>query len=264
MADLPHLPYLPYLDHPGPLALAHRGFAPDGRENSMTAFAAAVDLGYRYVETDVHATRDGVVVAFHDDTLDRVTDGTGAVAALPWAVVRRARIGGTDPVPSLEELLGTWPDLRVNIDVKSAAAVAPTAAVIERTAAHDRVCVASFSDARRRGVLRGLSRPVATSAGNRTAALFRSGVAVRSRAATLRALRDVDCLQVPERYGGVPVVTPATVAAAHAAGVAVHVWTVDDPDRMRHLLDMGVDGLVTNRADLLRDVLLARGQWHTP
>ena len=96
----------------------------------MAAFAAAVDLGYRYVETDVHATRDGVPVAFHDATLDRVTDGSGAIADLSWDQVRRARIAGVEPVPSLADLLGTWPDLRVNIDLKAASAIGPTTEVI--------------------------------------------------------------------------------------------------------------------------------------
>lgn len=254
-------PRTAYLDHPGPIPFAHRGFSPEGLENSMAAFAAAVALGYRYVETDVHATRDGVLVAFHDATLDRVTDGAGEVGALPWSTVRQARIGGVEPVPLLEDLLGTWPDLRVNVDVKADAAVGPLAEVIERTRAHDRVCVASFADARRRAVLRHLSRPVTTSAGNAVAAAFRAAAAVRSRAAALRALHDVDCLQVPERHRRVPVVTAATVAHAHRAGVPVHVWTVNLPADMHRLLDLGVDGLVSDRADLLRDVLTARGLW---
>ena len=255
-------PLLPYLDHPGPIPLAHRGFSAAHPENSMAAFAAAVELGYRYVETDVHATRDGVLVAFHDETLDRVTDATGAVADRPWSEVRRARIDWTEPVPLLEDLLGTWPDLRVNIDVKADAAVEPLVEVIERTRAHDRVLVASFSDARRRAVVGRLSRPVATSGGTRATALFRLAAAARSRAGVRRALADAHCLQVPVRHGRVPVVTPATVALAHTAGVAVHVWTVNEAAEMRRLLDLGVDGLVTDRADVLRGVLLERGAWH--
>src|SRR5688572_1897868 len=119
----------PYLDHPGVIAFAHRGGALDGPENTMAAFARAVDLGYRYVETDVHATADGVLVAFHDDRIDRVTDRTGAIADLPWAEVRAARIG-TEPIPLFEDLLGAWPHLRVNVDPKHDAAVAPLAEVI--------------------------------------------------------------------------------------------------------------------------------------
>ena len=257
----PRSAQVPYLDHAGTIALAHRGFSPHGHENSMAAFAAAVDLGFSYVETDVHATRDGVVVAFHDGSLDRVTDAAGRITELPWAVVRSARIGGTEPIPTLEELLGAWPTLRVNIDLKSASAIGPAVEVIERMAAHDRVCVTSFSDARRRAALRALSRPVATSPGTRTVAGFLAAVASRSRRAAARVTRDVDCLQVPERHGAIPVVTERTVAAAHAVGVPVHVWTVNDPADMHRLLDLGVDGLVSDRADLLKSVLVARGRW---
>ncbi|SDU72262.1 glycerophosphodiester phosphodiesterase family protein [Jiangella alkaliphila] len=253
----------PYLDRPGPLALAHRGFSLDGLENSMAAFAAAVELGYDYVETDVHATSDGVVVALHDATLDRVTDRTGAVAGLPWSEVSKALIGGVEPVPALEDVLGSWPRLRVNIDVKSAGAAAPLARVLDRTRAHDRVCIASFSDARRRAVLRRVAAPVATSAGQTLIAAF---VAAASTPGLRRfagsVLRGVDCLQVPATFRGRAVVTPASVAAAHAAGKPVHVWTVNEPAELRRLLDLGVDGLITDRADLLRDVLRSRGQWH--
>ncbi|KGM00496.1 glycerophosphodiester phosphodiesterase family protein, partial [Cellulomonas cellasea] len=169
-------PRHPYLDDPsGFVALAHRGFAPDGGENSLAAFAAARDLGFRYVETDAHATADGVAVALHDATLDRTTDARGRVGDLPWATVRRALIGGREPVPLLEDVLGTWPGLRVNVDVKDARAAAPVAAAIERTRAHDRVCVASFSAARRRATLAALTRPVATSAATGEVARFVAG-----------------------------------------------------------------------------------------
>lgn len=229
----------------------------------MAAFGAAVELGYAYVETDVHATADGVAVALHDATLDRVTDRTGAVADLPWSEVRRALIGGVEPVPALEDVLGSWPELRVNIDVKSTGAVAPLARVLDRTRAHHRVCVTSFSDARRRAVLRRVAAPVATSAGQTLTAAFVVAASIPGlRRFAGSVLRGVDCLQVPATFRGWPVVTTATVAAAHAAGTQVHVWTVNEPAEMRRLLDLGVDGLITDRADLLRDVLTERGDWH--
>lgn len=227
----------------------------------MVAFQAAVDLGYHYVETDVHATADGVAIAFHDPALDRVTDRRGRIAELDWAQVRQARIGGAEPVPTLAEVLHAWPDLRVNIDVKSVAAIAPTIATIERERAHDRVLIGSFSDGRRLATVRGLSRPVATSAGTGTVVRFVAGARLGWHAAAGRAVSGVDCLQVPVRQGGVTVVSERTVAAAHARGVQVHVWTVNETEQMHRLLDLGVDGLVTDRADLLREVLLARGLW---
>lgn len=245
--------------------MAHRGFSPDGLENTMVAFAAAVDLGYRYVETDVHATRDGVLVAFHDDTLDRVTDRVGRIPDLSWREVSRARIGTSgEAVPQLEELLTTWPELRVNIDIKSPGAILPLARVVERTRAHDRVCITSFSDQRRREGLMRLTRPVVTSAGQTTAARFRAAAALPALVRTpvvARVMTGVDGLQVPVRHSGVEVVTPTTVEAAHEVGAFVHVWTVNEVPEMVRLLDLGVDGLVTDRADLLKDVLLARGEW---
>jgi len=245
------------------LALAHRGFSygRENLENSLAAFAAAVDLGFRYVETDAHGTADGVAVALHDASLDRTTDAVGRVADLPWSVVRRARIGGTEPVPQLDDVLGTWPDLRVNIDVKEDSGIAPTAAAVERTASHDRVCVTSFDARRRRATLARLSRPVATSAGRREVIGFLAGARLRVDPLVRRALRDVHALQVPVAEGRVPVVDARTVAAAHRAGRQVHVWTINTPVEMHRLLDLGVDGLVTDRADLLRGVLVQRGQW---
>ncbi len=227
----------------------------------MAAFQAAVDLGFRYVETDAHGTRDGVAVALHDESLDRTTDAAGLVAELTWDVVRRARIGGTEPVPRLEDLLGTWPDLRVNIDVKAASGVVPVAETIERTAAHDRVCVTSFSVARRRATLARLSRPVATSAGTGEVVGFLAGARLRLQPVARWALRTVHALQVPVRQAGLTVVDRRSIDAAHAAGRHVHVWTINDAAEMRRLVDLGVDGIVTDRADLLREVLAERGLW---
>ncbi|YAL84532.1 glycerophosphodiester phosphodiesterase [Dermacoccaceae bacterium W4C1] len=251
-----------YLEHSGPLAFAHRGFSRDGLENSMSAFAAAVDLGFGYVETDVHATLDGVLLAFHDDSLDRVTDATGRIAELSWSRVRSARIGGREPIPQLDEVLERWPGLRVNIDVKSEAAIEPLVRCIERHRAHERVCIASFSDDRRRRVIAALSRPVVTSAGRGVITRFTLTSLTRIPLLARRILRDVDALQVPLQHNGIPVVTPTFLRMAHRAGTQVHVWTVDEPAEMEKLLDMGVDGLITDRADLLRGVLRSRGEWH--
>jgi glycerophosphoryl diester phosphodiesterase len=261
-APADHLPFLGGAGRPF-VALAHRGFSGghSNLENSMAAFQAAVDLGFRYVETDAHGTADGVAVALHDESLDRTTDGTGLVANLPWDVVRRARIGGTEPVPLLTDVLGTWPGLRVNIDVKGDSGIAPVADAVERTAAHDRVCVTSFSAKRRRATLARLSRPVATSAGRAEVIGFLVATRLRLARGVRRALRDVDALQVPVAEGKVPVVDARTVAAAHAAGRHLHVWTINEPGEMRRLIDLGVDGIVTDRADLLRGVLRERGLW---
>jgi len=249
-----------FLDHPGPIPFAHRGahHEPDVAENSLTAFERAVALGYRYVETDVHATADGVLVAFHDDHLDRVTDRTGAIAELPWREVRAARLAGGDRIPLLEELLGDFPGLRINIDAKHDAAVRPLLEVLERTRAWDRVCLAAFSD-ERIGLLRQRTGGrVCTALGPVEVAALIGLASVEIPAPPGPAA----AAQVPLRVGETVVVDERFVAAAHARAIGVHVWTVDDPDEMAALLDIGVDGIMTDRPDLLRDLLVARGQWH--
>ncbi|MFG3104202.1 glycerophosphodiester phosphodiesterase [Streptomyces sp. NPDC048182] len=247
----------PYLDHPGPIAFAHRGGSADGLENTARQFRRAVAAGYRYLETDVHATRDGRLVAFHDDTLDRVTDGAGRIAELPWDEVRHARVGGAEPVPLFEELLSTLPGARWNIDVKAEAALAPLLELIERTAAWDRVCVGSFSEGRVARARRLAGPRLATSYGTRGVLALR----LRSWGLPVLPLRSAVAAQVPESHAGVPVVDRRFVRAAHARGVAVHVWTVNDPARMHRLLDLGVDGIMTDHIDTLREVMADRGVW---
>jgi glycerophosphoryl diester phosphodiesterase len=251
----------------GPLALAHRGFSREGLENSMAAFGAAVELGFRHLETDVHTTADGVLLLFHDDALDRLTDGRGRISELSAATVAHARIGGAEPIPLFEELITAFPDVRLNLDVKDWNSVDTLAAAIERHGLHDRVLVASFSDRRRRAVLKQLSRPAAGSAGIVSSGLFvLLGPVLPApllRLVARRALRGVQALQVPVRFRAVTVVTPGFVKRAHRHGLQVHVWTINDPAEMHRLLDLGVDGIVTDRADLLKDVLQQRGAWRT-
>ncbi|MBV9822940.1 MAG: glycerophosphodiester phosphodiesterase [Actinobacteria bacterium] len=263
------------------IGIAHRGFAPDGTENSMAAFQAAVDLGYRHLETDARVTADGVALAFHDEVLDRVTNSSGRLRQLPWRQVRTARIRGREPIPPLEEVLSAFGDgVRVNIDVKCDAAVEPTLAAIRRTDAWHRVRLASFSAARVRR-LRRLAEPGTASALTPAeVAALRSGrlLAERSGRSGRPPLgrsgwTPADAgpagppgtarlaAQVPARLGPVRVVGPRLLAAARARGIEVHVWTVNLRPEMVRLLDEGVDAIMTDRADLLREVLLERGQW---
>ncbi|MDT4891230.1 MAG: glycerophosphoryl diester phosphodiesterase [Pseudonocardiales bacterium] len=250
---------MPFLDAPTPLAFAHRGFAPDGRENSMAAFERAVELGYGYLETDVRTTADGVALAFHDGVLDRVTDHRGRVRELTWAQVRHARIGGAEPIPLLVDLLGTWPDVRINVDVKMAAGLTPTIDAIRRTGAVDRVCVGAFSDSRVAAVRRALGPGLCTALGPREALGLRVASMI-GRGARATAGR---CAQVPARIGRLTLVDERYVRTAHELGVQVHVWTVNERSEMARLLDLGVDGIMTDAADVLRALLLERGQWHS-
>ncbi|MCD9623021.1 glycerophosphodiester phosphodiesterase [Rhabdothermincola salaria] len=244
-----------FLDHPGPLAIAHRGGAGDWPENTMPAFAAAVELGYRHVETDVHVTADGVVVAFHDERLDRVTDRSGLIRELPYADVRRARVGGTEVVPRLDEVLLSWPELFVNIDPKHDSVVEPLAEVLQRSGSVERVCIGAFSD-RRIARLRAMLGP-SLCTGMGPAAIAR----LRAAGYGLPYRPTEDCAQVPTHQGPIPIVDERFVRRAHQLGVAVHVWTIDDAVEMERLLDLGVDGIMTDRPRVLKDVLVARGQW---
>ncbi|MFD5449186.1 glycerophosphodiester phosphodiesterase [Streptomyces sp. NPDC003470] len=247
----------PYLDHPGPIAFAHRGGAADGLENTVRQFRHAVEAGYRYIETDVHATRDGRLVAFHDATLDRVTDGAGRIAGLPWAEVRHARVAGAEPVPLFEELLETFPDVRWNIDVKAEPALRPLLDLVRRANAWDRICVGSFSEARVVRAQRTAGPRLATSYGT----LGVLGLRLRSWGVPAALRRSAVAAQVPEVQSGIPVVDHRFVRTAHARGLQVHVWTVNDPARMHRLLDLGVDGIMTDHIDTLRTVMEDRGVW---
>lgn len=253
---MPSSPW-PFLDHAGPLAFAHRGGAGDWPENTMPAFEGAVDLGYRWVETDAHVTADGICLAFHDDRLDRVTDRTGVIAELPYREVRQARVDGREPIPLMEDLLAAFPDLRVNIDPKHDGAVDALVHVIERTGAVDRVCIGSFSDRRIERCRAALGPRLCTSLGPKAIARLRGG----SLGLPAGRFDGQACAQVPHRYKGVAVTDRRFVERAHAAGLQVHVWTIDDPDEMHELLDLGVDGLMTDRPAVLRDVLRSRGAW---
>jgi glycerophosphoryl diester phosphodiesterase len=296
-----------FLDHPRPVAFAHRGGAAHAPENSWRAFEHAVGLGYGYLETDVQATLDGVLVAFHDRTLGRMTGRPGRIARMNHRDLATALIGGTEPIPLLEDLMGAWPDLRFNIDLKDAPAIGPLAEVLRRAGAWDRVCVTSFSASRLRAARRVFDRQVCMAASPVSTAVVRFGgprvprdltrpgrvAAGRAgRAAAGRAGRrgpgrgwlagdpasgapqlagraahlalaerlartGVRCAQVPAQ-----VATPAFLGRAHALGLHVHAWTINSPEMMRRLLDVGVDGIMTDETVALRDVLISRGEWH--
>ena len=249
------------------LAFAHRGgahYKPNiDRENSRYAFEQAVKLGYRYLETDVHLTLDGVLVAFHDEQLDRVTDATGRIAELPYAVVSRARINGIDPIPTLSELFEAFPSTRFNIDAKSAGAVDALVRTIADHDAYDRVCVSSFGIRRLHRLRRLL--------GNRAASAASSvGIALNYFVPWLTAVLDspAPVLQMPvdRRVFGIrlELLTDRLLRTAHQHGKQVHIWTIDEEPELERLIDAGVDGIFTDRPDTLKSVLQRRGRWTGP
>ena len=248
---------LPYFEPARPRVFAHRGLALDAPENTLLAFAHALAVGVDHVETDVQASRDGVAVVAHDDDLSRVGGTSDRVDALTAAELARLDLGAGQHMPTLAEALDAFPDLRFNIDLKSEASIAPTIEAIRKTRAEQRVLLTSFSEQRRRAALRMLPE-VATSASGPRFALALAASVVRATPAVRRALTGIHAVQIPERALGLSTVTPARIRAFHSAGVEVHVWTINEPAIMARLLDLGVDGIVTDRADLALEVISRR------
>ncbi len=254
----------PYFDTATPIALAHRGGSllhdNIGIENSLTAFRHATELGYRYLETDVHCSADGVVYAFHDDNLERLTGNPALINSLSSTAIDAVRLDGREPIPTLRQLFEELPEARFNIDVKADSAVDATLDLIGQCGAVDRVCLASFSHARLQRIRSQLPN-VASSFSPREVAWLKIVPIRRLQAASTRG--GAVCAQVPHRRGRITVVNRRFVDHAHALGIQVHVWTIDDADEMNELLDLGVDGLVSDRIDTLKEVLTARGQWRS-
>ncbi|GAA4835241.1 glycerophosphodiester phosphodiesterase [Garicola koreensis] len=285
--------------HRAPLAFAHRGADPQ-RENTMAAFRRAAQLGYQYVETDVRTSADGELVLFHDETLDRITDGSGSLSEKTWAQLSQLRVIGAasqdagrrtgageltdsalgaepvtparppegdpgkqpgEPLVRFADALEAFPTTHFNVDLKDEASIGPFTRIVEEHGAHDRVLASSFNDSRRRRALRSLSRRTATSGGWVTTALMvllgPFGVLRRGSGAAA----NIDCVQVPIRRGRIRIVTEAFVRRCHRAGLQVHVWVIDDPDQMHQLLDLGVDGLMTDDAEALAQVMRQRSVW---
>jgi glycerophosphoryl diester phosphodiesterase len=274
---VPVEPRWKYLDAATPLAFAHRGGAAEGDENTAEAFGRAIALGYRYVETDVHATADGVPVVFHDPTLLRMTGNAAPIATLSWADLATVRVGGAAAVPRLDAVLDAWPQVRFNIDVKADAAAGPAVEAVQRAGAEDRVLLASFFDARLARI-RALAGPrVATSLGRRSVARLwlasrlpdlhgpaRKGGPGREGGPELGGrgrMAGIAAAQVPPGRGRLTIVDRRFLDRAHRLGLQVHVWTIDEPGEMHRLLDLGVDGIMTDRVEVLRKVYADRGHW---
>jgi len=252
----------PYLSHEHPIRFAHRGSRILWPENTMAAFEGAVDLGYRYIETDVRITRDRQVVVFHDEALERTTNGVGQVVDWLWEDLRLLDAGwsfeesGGHPwrgrgvgISRLADVLAAFPDVCFNIDLKGPGLEWPVAEVVRAAGREESVLVGSFVGHRTARFRRITGGRVATAAGPSTVLAMwtasRAGRSIRGAA---------DAFQVPFDHRALPI-DAKYVAAIHAAGAQIHCWTVNEPDAMRRLLDLGVDGIVTDRPDLLNEVL---------
>lgn len=247
-----------YGDGSEPLAIAHRGGAALAPENSLAAFGLASALGLRYLETDIRVTADGQLVCFHDDTLDRVTSATGPVRSKALRDLRRLRINGIEPIPTFDEALDAFPEQCFTVDLKDQAAIEPLVKSLRRKGVAQRVCIAGAWD--------GWLGQVRSEVPEVTSALgWRSLTALLTCAKTglrpPKALATAPFAHVPVKLSRVPIFVERLVAMSHDIGVRVVPWTVDEPVVMRRLLDVGVDAIITNRPDVLREVLISRGQW---
>lgn len=254
----------PFLQYPGPLPFSHAGGGVEHLENTWPAFEATVALGYEFLETDTVATKDGVLLAFHDTSLDGLTDKKGSIRDLTYAAVSEARVGGKEPIPRLDEVFTRWPTLRINIEPKSDEAVDPLIKLIQDTNSVDRVCVGSFNNARIVRMRAALGAGLCTSVGPVPIVWLRLsswGIPFLDRLVTRTGAA---CAQVPVKQWFLPVTDRRFVRRCHALGLQVHVWTIDDPAEINRLLDLGADGIMTNRPSVLKDVLVARGEWSGP
>ena len=257
-----------YRDLPRPLAVAHRGGAGLAPENTPEAFDRARALGVPVLETDVRVTADGVLVAFHDEDLDRVTDLRGPVAGATWTQLRRARVrvdgvAGSGTVLRFEEVLEATGSTALAVDVKVPDAVRPLAAALRRQGAAHRVCVAGAWDGWLVAVREQTGPDLTSALGWRSVtalvACARAGLPVPRGVAG-----SASYVHLPWRFGrhdllGDPGLRRRVVDRATDLGLGVVAWTVDDADRMAALLDDGVAGVITDRPDVLRDVLVRRG-----
>lgn len=264
----------PPLDRERPIAIAHRGSMTLWPENTMTAFRGAVDLGFRYLETDLRISRDGVLVTFHDSDLDRTTDGSGPVNGRTFAELRRLdaayrfqpeqgfpQRGRGILIPSLEEAAAAFPEAVFMLDIKQDGLEGPLLSVIERLNLWERVIIGSFGGSRLRRLRAMAGRPLATAAA--PGEILRFAVAARlGRPSRIPA----DALSIPPRQW-IQLVNERNVAAARASGLPVLVWTINQRPEMAQLLDLGVDGLITDRPDLLKALMIERGRggpWNPP
>lgn len=244
-----------------PLGFVHRGGAGDD-ENTLASFLRAHEAGYAYLETDVRLSADGVLYALHDETLARVTGDPRPVAQVGSAELDTLRVLGSfgEPPARVETLLRELPGARLNVDLKVKGAGPEMARLAEEAGALERVLVASFVGRHRRAAQRRAPR-LAASAGP---GLIAASVLLGPLAAPFLSVavrRGVVAFQVPTHLGPVPVVRPGWIRRLHAAGLQVHVWVVNDRARMEALLDMGVDGIMSDDAGLLASVLTERGAW---
>lgn len=251
-----------YGRHDGPLAIAHRGGAGLAPENTLAAFERSYALGVRYLETDVRISADGHLVAFHDASLRRVTGRYRDVNRTKLATLRQLRVMGSEPIPTLAEVLAAFPDACFTVDVKERAAIEPLARLLVESGASARVCVAGSWDSWLAALGERVGPDLTIALGWRSLAATLSRLHLDRPRSSTRATATF--AHVPLRLGRFAIYADHLVERAHAMDIRIVVWTVNDAPTMHRLLDAGVAGIITDRPDLLREVMIARDEWPHP
>ena len=245
---------MPYFDGHTPRVLAHRGFADGHAENTIGAFRAALDVGADILETDVHLSKDGQVIVAHDADLSRVAGLPGLVSDYTASELAGIDVGFGEGFPTLVEALEAFPGAKFNIDLKVPEVIDPFVDVVSQMNAHDRLLVASFDEASRARAVSKLPGVVSSAtSGHIIEGRLRSWLGLSG--ATWTMPPEIRALQVPPAHWGMALVTPSLVRMAHQKGLEVHVWTINDARDMERLLEMGVDGIVTDRADIAVEIV---------
>jgi glycerophosphoryl diester phosphodiesterase len=254
----------PFLAGPRPIAYAHQGGGKEHPENSWVAYRYAIDeLGYTHLETDVVVTSDGVVFHLHDATLDRTTTLTGPALSHTWDEVSRCVVRGTNEAPPLfEDVLAHWPELFINIEPKTDEVVEPLLALIRKHGATARVCIGSFHGDRIVLARRALGASLCTSTGRFTTLRLVVGSWLPLPLGKLIARTGAACYQIPVKQWFITVTSRRSIRLAKAMGLEVHCWTIDEAAEMDRLLDLGVEGIMTDKPSVLKGVLVRRGSWH--
>ena len=238
------------------LAFAHRGGNELATENSFRAFKSAVDIGYKYLETDVHLTKDGFLIAFHDDTLDRVTDKSGLIRDLTLSEIKKAKIAGTDEIPLLSELLNSFTDCFFNIDCKVDETVQPLINLINNKDFINRVCIGSFSQKRINFIRKSLGREVKTSMGPAEVILSKF-LSYTSLGYNFKS----SYTSIPIRRYGINLLDERNINYLKSNNQKVIAWTINDEDQMKMLINIGIDGIMTDNLTLLKKVLIEESLW---
>ncbi len=248
----------PYFEGFSFFGFVHRGGDEKETENTLEAFQYSSDLGFVFMETDVQASKDGQIVIFHDDNLERMAGIRNQIRNLSFQEIKKIELKGGGRIPLLSEALSSFPNLRFNIDIKTEDAVEETIRIIKSNRSINRVCLASFSSKRLKKIRKIAGEGTCTSSGQ----MDILKLIINSLGLNI-VIPEGDCAQVPVSQWGIPIVTRSFIENNHKLNKFVHVWTVDDEYEMNRLFNLGVDGLMTDKPSVLKKFMKEKGLFNS-